>query len=208
MFGSWWSFTSFRQTTNEAMLRENKGRGDRVRAIGENTLPSQFLRDPGVYLQTAAHIESEGWQTVMHADGIDVRSRADFLEYVELKRHTRDLLARYRACADRCPDPIAAPIRAAAKRVEDGLETRNLAAHGAFFWDDEQAKLRAVHYFSLGSGKDRELFQQTGHFTLADIQGMLDEASQLLHEVSANRQAVVEWRHPKGLPKPSGAAAD
>ncbi|MBW6507501.1 MAG: hypothetical protein K0B00_12210 [Rhodobacteraceae bacterium] len=161
------------------------------------------MRDLGVYLQTAAHIEFEGWQTVMYAEGIDVRSRTEFLEYVELKLHTRDLLARYRACAARCPGSISARILTAATRVEDGLETRNLAAHGAFFWDDGQAKLKAVHYCPRGWGKDRELCDETRHFTLADFQGLLDDAGQLLQEFRAIRKAVIAWRYRGGLPDAS-----
>lgn len=37
-------------------------------------LPSDFLLDLGVYMQTAAHIELAVWQTTMHAEGIDVHS--------------------------------------------------------------------------------------------------------------------------------------
>lgn len=186
------------------MLWDQKLRGESLRTIVEGMLPAQFLLDLGVYMQTAAHIELVVWQTTMHAEGIDLHSAEEYRRYVELKFLTKGLLKRYRESADFCPVPIADRIRASAHLVEVGLETRNLAAHGAFFPDDEvPGVIGAAHYFARGVRKERELFEVKQAVTQQTVEDTLRIANQLLHEVISIRTAVIGWRFPAGMPEPT-----
>lgn len=173
-----------------------------MRTIVEGMLPAQFLLDLGTYMQTAAHIELAVWQTTMHAEGIDPHSAAEYRGYVGLKLKTQELLDRFRSSADKCPPVIAARIRAVAEEVARGLETRNLAAHGAFFWEDQnEGTLGAAHYFARGKGKVRELYEVKQTISLQQVEEAIQVANQLLHAVIALRSAVVDWRYPDGMPE-------
>jgi hypothetical protein len=173
-----------------------------MRTIVEGMLPAQFLLDLGTYMQTAAHIELVVWQTTMHAEGIDPHSAEEYRGYVGLKLKTQELLDRFRSSADKCPPFIAARIRAVAEEVASGLETRNLAAHGAFFWEDQnEGTLGAAHYFARGKGKARELFEVKQTISRQQVEETIQVANQLLHAVIALRAAVVDWRYPDGMPE-------
>lgn len=173
-----------------------------MRTIVEGMLPAQFLLDLGTYMQTAAHIELAVWQTTMHAEGIDPHSPEEYLGYVALKLKTQELLERFRNSAEKCPPFIASRIRAVADDVATGLETRNLAAHGAFFWDDQsQGNLGAAHYFARGRGKARELFEVKQTVSRQQVEETIQGANRLLHEVIALRSAVIDWRFPNGMPE-------
>ena len=180
-----------------------------MRTIVEGMLPKEFLLDLGTYMQTAAHIELAVWQTTMHAEGIDPHCAAEYREYVNLKLKTSGLLARFRASADVCPPFIADRIRAVAVEVAKRLETRNLAAHGAFYWDDQgQGTLGAAHYFARGRGKARELFEVKQTVGRQQVTETIQAANELLHAVIALRNAVIEWRYPDGMPEPTELPPD
>lgn len=175
-----------------------------MRTIVEGMLPAQFLLDLGTYMQTAAHIELAVWQTTMHAEGIDPHSVEEYREYVGLKLDTRELLKRFRESAEKCPPFIANRIRAVADEVASGLETRNLAAHGAFYWEDQnQGTLGAAHYFARGKRKERELFEVKQTVSRQQVEETIQVANQLLHSVIALRTAVIDWRYPDGMPEPT-----
>lgn len=175
-----------------------------MRTIVEGMLPAQFLLDLGIYMQTAAHIELAVWQTTMHAEGIDPHSPEEYREYVALKLDTRDLLKRFRESADKCPPFIANQIRSVADEVASGLETRNLAAHGAFYWEDQSpGALGAAHYFARGRGKARELFEVKQTVSRQQVEDTINAANQLLHAVIALRTTIMDWRYPSGMPEPA-----
>lgn len=162
-------------------------------------LPSDFLLDLGVYMQTAAHIELAVWQTTMDAEGIDVHSVEAHRQFVAIKLSTGGLLKRFRESASFCPGWIADRIRALADQVEQGLETRNLAAHGAFYWEGE-GQIGAAHYFGRGPRGAREYFEVQQPATRQVVEETIQVANQLLHEVIALRSMVYAWRFPDGLP--------
>ncbi len=171
-----------------------------MRTIVEGMLPQQFLLDLGVYMQTAAHIELAVWQTTMHAEGVDAHSAEEYRNYVALKLSTKELICRFRKSGIGCPPFIAERIRSVADEWANGLETRNLAAHGAFFWSDQdQGTLGAAHFFARGPTKAGKLFEVTQSITRQQAEDALSSANQLLHEVIALRQMVIEWRYPDGM---------
>jgi hypothetical protein len=173
-----------------------------MRTVVEGMLPQQFLLDLGVYMQTAAHIELAVWQTTMHAEGIDPYSAEEYRDYVELKLSTSELLKRFRKCATGCPQIVADRISSVADEVAKGLETRNLAAHGAFFIeDDAQGILGAAHYFGRGTRKTRELFEVKQTVNRQVVEDALKVADQLLHDVIVLRAMVIDWRYPNGMPE-------
>ena len=155
-------------------------------------------------MQSAAHIELAVWQTTMHAEGIDPHSAEEYRGYVGLKLKTQELLDRFRGSADHCPPAIAHHIRSVADEVARGIETRNLAAHGAFFWEDQtQGTLGAAHYFARGRGKARDLFEVKQTVSRQAVEETIRVANQLLHDVIALRAAVIDWRYPNGMPEPT-----
>lgn len=175
-----------------------------MRTYVEQMLPAQFLLDLGTYMQTVAHIELEVWRITMHAEGIDPRSVEEHPEYFKLKRNTRELLKRFRESADECPPPIAKRIREVSDEVACGLETRNFAAHGAFYWEDQnQGTQYAVHYFDRGKGKERKLPEVKKTVNHQQVEETIQVADQLLHSVNALHNAVIDWRYPDGIPKPT-----
>jgi hypothetical protein len=180
-----------------------------MRTTVEGMLPPQFLLDLGTYMQTAAHIELAVWQTTMHAEGIDQHSAEEYRGYVGLKLKTQELLDRFRSSADHCPADIADRIRAVAQEVANGIETRNLAAHGAFFWEDQtQGTLGAAHYFARGRGKARELYEVKQTVSRQVVEETIQVANKLLHDVIDLRAAVIEWRYPAGMPEPTDLPSD
>ena len=179
-----------------------------MRTIVERMLPSQFLLDLGVYMQTAAHIELAVWQVTLHIEGFDPHSAKKHPNYVSLKLNTQELLRRFRGCGGVCPQALAHLIHDVAERVAEGIETRNLAAHGAFFWDSEtEGTLGAAHYFARGRGGDRQFLEVQQTFSRATVDETIQVANQLLHDVIALREQVIEWRYPNGLPEPSVLSA-
>jgi hypothetical protein len=173
-----------------------------MRTIVERMLPPQFLLDLGTYMQTAAHIELAVWQTTMHAEGIDPHSVEEYRGYVGLKLKTSELIRRFKESAEGCPITIANRIGAVADEVERGVETRNLAAHGAFFMEDEsKGTLGSAHYFARGKGKARELFEVKQTVSRQEVEEAIKIANQLLHDVIALRQTVIDWRYPDGMPE-------
>ena len=180
-----------------------------MRTIVEGMLPAQFLLDLGTDMQTAAHIEHAVCQTTMHAEGIDPHSAEEYRGYVDLKLKTQELLNRFRGSAEKCPPVIANRIRAVADEVANGLETRNLAAHGAFFWEDQNlGALGAAHYFARGRGKARELFEVKQTISRQQVEETIQVANQLLHAVIELRTAVIDWRYPDGMPEPTDLPAE
>ncbi len=172
-----------------------------MRTIVEGMLPSQVLLDLGTYLQTAAHGELTVWQIIMHAEGTDPNSVQDFQAAVGLKLRTSELVARFKACAGFCPPFIAARVRSVASTYADRLEVRNLAAHGAFFVEDQsEGKLGVCHYFTRGRGKDREVMQVDQTVSQHDVNEAIRLANELLDDLIALRQLVKVWRYPDGHP--------
>jgi hypothetical protein len=149
-------------------------------------------------MQTAAHIELAAWQIAMHAEGIDPFSEEAFRDFINTKLSTGALLKRFHGSAEHCPAWIASRIREIGDRVQDGLEIRNLAAHGAFFV--ENGELRAAHYLRRGKGGDRQILELSESVERRVVEETLQVANQLLHELIALRAMVYEWRYPGGLP--------
>lgn len=165
-------------------------------------LPQQFLLDLGTYMQTAAHIELAIWQITMHAEGIDLYSTDQYRDFVGVKISTDGLLKRFGESAEGCPDQLAARILALAEKIEQEKETRNLAAHGAFFWEDDgKGTVGAAHYLGRGPRKARELFEVTQSINRQDVELAILAANQLLHDAVALRRDVVAWRYPDGMPE-------
>jgi hypothetical protein len=143
-----------------------------------------------------------------HAEGIDPHSPEEYKGYVGLKLNTQELLNRFRKCADGCPLFIANRIRAISDELVRGIEVRNLATHGAFFWEDEnQGTIGAAHYFARGRGKARELFEVKQTIRRETVEEILQIANRILHELIDLRTMVIDWRYPNGLPEPSDLTA-
>ena len=172
-----------------------------MRTIVEQNLPQQVLLDIGTYMQTAAHIELAVWQITMYAAGIDHYSTDEYREFVAVKISTDGLLKRLRQSADNCPEPLAGRISALAEQIEQGKEIRNLAAHGAFFWEDQEGTLGAAHYFSRGPRKAREFFEVTQSVSRHEVESAIESANQLLHNAIALRRDIIAWRYPDGMPE-------
>ncbi|MES2666837.1 MAG: hypothetical protein V4712_12095 [Pseudomonadota bacterium] len=195
--------------TFKSSWRHNKSKELRMRTLVERMLPPQFLLDLGTYMQTAAHIELAVWQTTMHAEGIDPHSAQEYRSYVDLKLKTSELLSRFRRSANDCPTAIADRIHAVAQDVANGIETRNLVAHGAFFWEGQsQGTLGAAHYFARGNGKERELYEANETVGRLVVEETIQVADKLLRDVIALRGDVIQWRYPDGMPKPLNLPPD
>lgn len=168
-----------------------------MRTIVERMLPAEFLLDLGTYLQTAAHIELTIWQTMRYADGADLTSAEIHREYVELKLTTRQLLKRFRKSAENCPPWLGDRIREIAREIADGLEVRNMAAHGAFFLDQHNpGALATAHFMARGQGNNREVFEVSQTVTRDDVTNAIAVADKLLTDVIALHQNVLDWRQP------------
>ena len=85
-----------------------------------------------------------------------------------------------------------------ADEVANGIDTRNLAAHGAFFWEDQtQGTLGAAHYFARGKGKARELFEVKQTVSRQAVEETIQVANMLLHDVIDLRAAVISSALPR-----------
>lgn len=157
-------------------------------------LPARLLTSIGIYLQSAAHLELAIWQIVMLAEGIDETSNDQLIQTLEFKKITQKLISRLRKCSRKCHAPVGLRIHLLANKIADGVENRNLAAHGAFFIDDKTDGIRVAHYFPRGKGNDRRWFEYQEAISERAIRVALEEIDQLLREAVEIRSVLESKR--------------
>lgn len=146
-------------------------------------LPARFLTQYGVYLQTCAHIEKTCWDIYRLADpkAKELESK-DSYSLIKDKLSTAGLLKKFKACAKHCSVPLQMRILTAHNQILDGVESRNTAAHGAWFLEEKTQHLRVEHYFirkgdPQGTWRfyDEPIVQKTLDETLETADSLLSE---------------------------------
>lgn len=145
-------------------------------------LPARLLVSIGIYLQSAAHLELTIWQIVKIAEGVDETSQEQLVKSLEIKRITRSLVNKLRRCSKKCKPGLALRIIHLAEEIEIGLENRNLAAHGAFFFDQSSGAVRVAHYFPRGQKANRQWFEYGEVIPDRVINTAIEEIDLLLRE--------------------------
>lgn len=145
-------------------------------------LPARLLVNVGIYLQSAAHLELAVWQIVMLADDIDETSREDFLHSLETKKHTQRPVSELKKSSAKCKASLGIRIGRLAQQIEQGLENRNLAAHGAFFLDEQSQSFRVAHYLPRGKKPNREWCEYRETIPDRVIRAAIEEIDLLLRE--------------------------
>jgi hypothetical protein len=127
-----------------------------MKTFVEGMLPARFLTQYGVYLQTCAHIEHCCWLIYKLADPEARKiSGKDDYSLIKAKGSTQGLMKKFKAAANHCKPPISLRMNLIHDQILDGLETRNTAAHGAFFFDNRTQNLKVEHYFIRKSDPEK-----------------------------------------------------
>jgi len=153
-------------------------------------LPARLLVNLAIYLQSAAHLELTIWQIVMLAEGVDQTSVDQLKSSLEIKRVTPKLVKQLRNSSSKCHPSIAIRICALALKISDGLENRNLAAHGAFFVDEGTDNIGVAHYFARGKKPNRQWFEVNETLSERNIKNAIEEIDLLLREAVAIRSEL------------------
>ncbi|MBI1416373.1 MAG: hypothetical protein GC146_04045 [Limimaricola sp.] len=155
-------------------------------------LPAQLLVRIGIYVQTAAHLELAVWQILMQARNVDEHDGVALRKHLEIKKTTPKLIAELKDAAKDCPPNISLRISMLAEKIEQGLENRNLVAHGAFFVENSNENIHVAHFFPRGKGKERQWFQIDSSITERAAKNAIEEIDTLLREAISIRDMLTE----------------
>jgi len=162
-----------------------------LKTVVEGMLPARYLTQLGVYLQTCAHIENVCWGIYRMADpSAKELERSKPRSLINVKLSTNELIKKFRGCAKHCSLCTSVRILLAHQRLRDGVENRNAAAHGAWYYDAEDNCLRVEHYFvKFGDPKNKwwHIVEPVSNETIALA---LDEADLLLAELISIRELL------------------
>ena len=153
----------------------------------EKMLPARLLVNIGIYLQSAAHLELAVWQIVMLADGVDQTSIAQFTDSLEVKKVTPKLVEQLQRCSTKCHASVGVRICALATKMADGIQNRNLVAHGAFFIDNDTNSVQVAHYFPRGVKSNRQWFEVKEVISDRMVNAAIEEIDLLLREAVSIR---------------------
>ena len=148
-------------------------------------LPEALLTAIGAYMQTAAHIEWNIWQTLLLINpsllGRDEKDH--FKKAMEAKLYRPNLLKECRAIGKLCSEPLAARIAALAEQIKNGLPDRALVAHGAFGVDSATGVLSVWRFPDWEPGKvpiqEEIITDEVVNEALRQIDGILFEVVQI-----------------------------
>ncbi len=154
----------------------------------EAMLPARFLTALGVYMQTCAHIENVCWSIYVQNDPEAViRDQKNPALLVKDSMSTQGLLKKLKGCARHCSAPIALRIHAVHNQLIDGLEARNTATHGAWFFDSSTETLRVEHKFVRRSDPSGVWRTYNEPLAQAVIDDAIENADLLLRELMSIR---------------------
>lgn len=162
------------------------------KTLVEEMLPARLILDIGIYLQSAAHLELAIWQIVMVVEKVDQSSVKQLTSSLETKKITRRLVKALRCCSSKCHPSIGIRISALAGEIERGLEVRNLAAHGAFYCDDDSESIGVAHYFRRGEGSNKQWFEQIEKIPQRQVNAAIEDIDRLLREAVGIRTALTK----------------
>ena len=146
----------------------------------EKMIPAQLLLQVGIYMQSAAHLELAVWQIVMAADNSGPPTVERFRDHLATKAFTPSLIKSLRRSAELVPPQLGIRIKVLASRISEGLETRNLVAHGALIRKGDSVAVS--HYFSRGKKADRVWYEAQDKITARQAREAIDEIDRLLRE--------------------------
>jgi hypothetical protein len=158
----------------------------------ERILPARVLLEIGIYLQTAAHLELEIWRIIIAAEGKTEGRILPVSEYLEVKNVTRKLVDRLSRSAALCSPSVAVRIAVLAGRISDGLENRNLAAHGAFFSDF--GRISVKHFIPRGKKTQRSWFEDNRNFSQRDFRTAIEDIDGLLREALDIKKCLIDQK--------------
>tara|TARA_R110002050_G_scaffold21376_3_gene59287 strand:- start:341 stop:844 length:504 start_codon:yes stop_codon:yes gene_type:complete len=162
-----------------------------MRTLVEKMIPARILTQYGIYLQTWAHIEYACWTIYRLADPEAKRFGEDIsFPVVEAKRTTRGLLKKFKSSANQCSPHIKLRILMTYRRITNGLETRNTASHGVFFFDDKTDSLRLEHFFIRKSDPKETWRYFEDPISQTEIDEALEEADLILRELVNIRSEI------------------
>jgi hypothetical protein len=159
-------------------------------ALVERMLPARFLTELGIYLQSAAHLELAVWQIVMYSDGQFEPEPNILIEYLETKKHTPVLVDQLKKSVAKLPPSIGIRVSMLASKISQGLQNRNLAAHGAFFVDSSSSNLHVSHYYAEGKKPNRKWYEANERIPRRTIVQAIEEIDGLLREAVSIRNAI------------------
>jgi hypothetical protein len=170
-----------------ASVSETSGK-TALHTLVEKLLPSDFLLQQGIYLQTCAHIELSLWQIVQLADGYDLGTAPEIEHYLKIKRQTRSIVKAARQAVCKLPAPLGVRLAVLARQIGEGIDGRNLVVHGAWFSSPKSDRFNVEHYYSKKTNGLEEWFFVDQTISRRQIALAVEDANRVLLEAVAIRE--------------------
>lgn len=153
-------------------------------------LPAQFLIKHAIYMQSCAHLELAVWQiiTTLKA-GVNV-NEVKLKDALKVKQKTGVMLKEFSKAIPFAPFYVIPALKDLSFRINTGVVNRNIAAHGAFHWDDSAGKASVAHYWQ--DYETKEWMHVSEPVSMRVVQDAIDEADFLLKEAVRIRHIIWE----------------
>ncbi|MCB6178864.1 hypothetical protein LHP98_12080 [Rhodobacter sp. Har01] len=144
-------------------------------SIVEQNLPSSLLRALGAYTQTCAHIELHTAVLILEIEKYHrVAPFTKDVSFPVLRKLTAgNLLKRLKRTLESCQPTPKHRFDELVGRLEEGKDGRDIAVHGAFYFDQAKQSFRVNFFKKVGD-------------LLVEEQTEIDSALVVLHQVEAD----------------------
>lgn len=122
-------------------------------SIVERNLPSALLQALGAYIQTCAHIELHTAALILEIEKCHrVAPFKRDVSFPELRKRTAGrLLTQLKNTLARCQPTPKSRFDELVARLEKGKDFRDIAVHGAFYFDQEKQSFRVNFFNRIGN---------------------------------------------------------
>ncbi|WP_275392500.1 hypothetical protein [Aliiroseovarius sp. Z3] len=118
----------------------------KIKPIVESELPSQFIYDLGLYLQTCAHIETSVCSLICSTEGLIDGDKEHVLRFHQLRKlGVSDLIKQLRKSSKTLDPENSDLLSTLANWLGTYQTNRHIAAHGAFYVEQGSNVLRVIY---------------------------------------------------------------
>ena len=167
----------------------------RGKALLEDSLPSEFLYDLGLYLQTCAHIELSICTLICECEGL-VEGERNWLDRFQAlqKLPQNDLLKELSRVVRSASKEVADQVGALVNWMRTYKQNRHIAAHGAFFREEPSGHVRVIYAHMEGT-KDARVYRfEQARLTRKDSGELIEDADRILRSLFSIRAALEAQR--------------
>jgi hypothetical protein len=172
-------------------LEEHPDKPALTQPVLEETLPSQFIYDIGLYLQTCAHIEISACGLICEIEQLEMESDAFLLRFHELRKLAiAELIKAIGKSAEALSDDKSDSLKLLADWIANNKRYRDIAAHGAFYFDSKLQRIRVLYTHKTGPRANPEYHPETASLTREQILEHIFDADRILRILNGMRVAI------------------